>query len=131
MKLTVPKVIGKNVYNFEVEGDNLHAVVMESQKLSFRDVTKCGLCESDWLYLTAYVTKEGGYEYVKVVCAKCRGSITFGKAKEKKDVYFLRKTQEGRLDWQEDTRAEKKEVKPQATSGGDSNYSGGGDEAPF
>ena len=108
MKLNVNKKIGRNEYVFQVEGDNLHAVLMETKKLSFNDVPKCGLCDSDLLYLTAYTTKEQGFEYVKVVCAKCSGSVTFGKSKDKKDVYFLRKTDDYKLDWQEDTRTEKK-----------------------
>ena len=115
MQLNVVKKIGNKEYVFQVEGDNLHAVLMEEKKLSFRDVHKCGLCESDWLYLTAYVTKEQGYEYAKVCCAKCGASVTFGKSKDKKDVYFLRKTPENKLDWQEDTRSDKKPQAPTRT----------------
>ena len=108
MQLQVIKKIGNQEYPFTVEGANLFECLMESKKLSFQNVPKCGLCDSDWLYLTAYTTKEQGFEYVKVVCAKCSGSVTFGKSKDKKDVYFLRKTDDYKLDWQEDTRTEKK-----------------------
>jgi len=100
MKYNITKQIGKNAHHFQVEGENFHEAVMEAQKLSFRDVEKCGLCESDNLYLSAYVTKEDKYEYVKIVCAACRASLTFGKSKDKKDTYFLRRNDRG-LDWQE------------------------------
>jgi len=108
MKMTIAKMIGKNAVPFEVEGKNLFELIMASKKLSFRDVHKCGLCESDLLYLNAYITTEGNYEYTKIVCAGCRASITFGQTKKDKDVFFLRKNDEGGLDWQAYVEQEKK-----------------------
>ncbi len=74
---------------------------MELTKLSFRDVYKCGKCGSDSLYLRAYITEKDKYEYIKICCAKCKASITFGKAKNQKDLFFLRKNDDKSLDWQE------------------------------
>ena len=111
MKMTFQKQIGNKTYLFEVEGNNLHDVVMESEKLSFPSVTKCGLCESEYLSLKAYVTKEG-YEYTKVVCHKCGASVTFGQRRDNKDQFFLRKTEQGRLEWQE--KPQQDSPKPQA-----------------
>ena len=100
MKLLLTKRLGKNAVTFEVEGRNLFECQMEAQKLSFSDVYKCGLCDSEYLVLKAYKTKEGGYEYVKVVCLKCRASVTFGKKKDDPDTYFLRRKENSRdLDW--------------------------------
>lgn len=113
MKLTIPKTIGKTVYHFQVEGENLHAVLMESQKLSFQNVKSCEICKSDNLYLRAYITDKDKYEYVKIQCAKCRASLTFGKSKSDKDTYFLRKKDNGDLDWQEykeETKTDEPEI---------------------
>jgi len=108
LKLNVKKVIGKNGYVFQVEGNNLFDVMMESQRLSFNDVYKCGLCESDKLYVRAYVTEKEKYEYIKICCAECRGSLTFGKAREKKDTYFLRRNEDKTYAWQPYEEGEKK-----------------------
>ena len=104
MKLQVPKKVGCNTYNFEVEGDTLHDVLMEAKKLSFRDVKCCGLCDSELLYLTAYVTREDKYEYTKVACAKCGGSVTFGQVKKDPSVFFLRRNDDKSLKWEADER---------------------------
>jgi len=98
MKLIISKHVGKRKYQFEVEGKNLFELVEASQKLSFSDVYKCALCNSDNLYLTAYRTKEKGYEYVKLACAACRASITFGQPTKEPNTFYLRK-QNGILDW--------------------------------
>jgi hypothetical protein len=92
--MLISKQIGKNAYVFTVEGNNLFELVQESQKLSFNDVYKCGLCSSDKLGLRSYITEKGGYEYVKIQCNACGGQVTFGKNKEKKDSFFLRKNPE-------------------------------------
>ena len=98
MKLTIPKKVGKRVYHFQVEGQNLHQVVMESQKLSFNDVATCGLCGKDNLVLVARVAQ--GYHYTEIKCLDCRASLTFGQRKESPDTYFLRRDQETKaLDW--------------------------------
>jgi len=101
LQMSIKKVIGKRGYTFILTGENLHQVIMEAQKLSFQDVYKCGKCESDHLYLWAYTTKQDKYEYIKIVCAECKASITFGKSKKDKDTYYLRKADNGDLDWQE------------------------------
>jgi hypothetical protein len=100
MQLSIRKQIGKTSYTFLVEGKNLWDVVMESEKLSFQDVHECGLCKCDLLYLKAYKTKEKGFKYVKIVCSKCKGSLTFGSTQNDPDIYYLRKTDNGKFDWQ-------------------------------
>ncbi len=98
MKLNITKKIGNTNYVFQVEGANLFEVITEAQKLSFGNVIKCGVCGSDRLEIRAY---SGEFEYVKVVCMACRGQLTFGKKKNEKDVYFLRRREDHSLDWQE------------------------------
>jgi DNA-directed RNA polymerase subunit RPC12/RpoP len=100
MQMTFNKTIGKNTYTFIVEGNNLFELVQESQKLGFYDVYKCGLCSSDKLGLRSYVTKDDGYEYVKVSCGECGAQVTFGKSKEVKDTYFLRKNKDKLIAWE-------------------------------
>ena len=100
MKMLIGKTIGKRVYKFEVEGENLFECVMQSQRLGFNDVYKCGMCESEKLYLSAYITKEGSYEYTKIVCANCGGSITFGQTKKDKNCFFLRRNEDKTYAWQ-------------------------------
>ena len=107
MQLQVIKKIGNQEYPFTVEGANLFECLMESKKLSFQGVSKCGLCDSDWLYLTAYETKEG-YKYAKVCCVKCNGSVTFGQPQKSPDTFYLRKNEDGKLKWEADDRTEKK-----------------------
>lgn len=100
MQMYINKQVGKNKYVFVVEGDNLHQVVMESRKLSFYDVHKCGLCGSDELYLSAHVAgKKGEYEYTTINCNKCKATLTFGQTKADKDVFFLRRNDKKELDW--------------------------------
>jgi len=101
MELIITKKIGNKSYPFYVSGNNFFEVMLESQKLSFRDVKGCGLCQSDNLYPRAYVTKEDHYKYVKIICADCGGSITFGQTKDDPDVFYLRRTETGAYDWQE------------------------------
>jgi hypothetical protein len=91
MKMTIKKQIGLQSYDFTVEGRNLHELVMEGEKLAFPNIEKCGICEDNHLYLTAYVTKEEGYKYVKVACSKCRASVTFGQPKTSPDTFYLRR----------------------------------------
>ena len=86
----VKKKIGKEVHSFSIEGKNLHDVVMESKKLSFGDIEKCGLCGSDDLELSAHVTEEDGYDYTYIRCKKCRATLNFGQQKKNDDIYYLR-----------------------------------------
>jgi len=89
----VKKRIGRDVHSFSVEGKNLHEVVMESKKLSFNDVTNCGLCGSDELELSGHVTEEDGFDYTYVRCKKCRATLNFGQQKKNDDIYYLRTTE--------------------------------------
>jgi len=100
MRLKVPKKFGKRTYQFEVDGDNLHSVIMESEKLSFPNVEKCGMCGGENLRIRAYVTEKDKYEYVKVECWDCKASLTFGKKKNEKDVYFLRRNEDNSFKWE-------------------------------
>lgn len=99
MEMIIKKQIGNKSYTFVVAGKTFWDVIMESEKLSFYDVSKCGLCGSENLYLTAYETKEEGYKYAKVACAKCKASITFGQPKKNPETFYLRKDEEGNYDW--------------------------------
>ena len=100
----IKKVIGKTTYTFQVEGKNLYEMQTEAQKLGFSNVYKCGMCESDSLYLRSYLAKDkkdnSEYEYTKICCANCKSSVTFGQTKKDRDTFFLRKNDEGNLDWQ-------------------------------
>ncbi len=107
MKLTITKTIGNKNYNFEFEGADLHECLMESQKISFYDLMKCGLCESPYLRLFAYITKEEKYKYIKVMCEACKGGLTLGQSKADHAYYFRRNKDTKALDW--DKYEEKKE----------------------
>ena len=97
MQLTIKKKIGRNSYTFIVEGKTLYDALMESNKLSFDDVEKCGICGGDNLVLGAH-SATGGFKYVDIKCKnfKCRASLTFGKPKEDPDTFFLRKEDSGK-----------------------------------
>ena len=99
MQLTVHKKIGLTVYPFTVVGENLHECFMQAQKLSFYDVHECGLCQDKALYVRAYITDKDKYEYLKIVCSKCKATLTFGKSKQDKDTFFLRRNDDGTLQW--------------------------------
>ena len=99
MDKIIKKKIGKETYTYVVRGEDLHAVEMQAKKLSFYDVPSCGLCKSDDLYLTAYITEEDKYKYLKIVCRNCKGSLTFGTRKDEPDTYYLRKNGDGGLAW--------------------------------
>ena len=62
---------------------------MESKKLSFYDVHKCGECGSDDLVLDAHVAQEK-FNYTTVKCNKCKASVNFGQQQKDKDVFYLR-----------------------------------------
>ena len=97
MQLTIKKKIGKQSYTFIVEGKTLYDTLMESNKLSFGDVDKCGICGSDNLVLGAHEAK-GKFKYVDIKCMNygCRASLTFGKPQEDPDTYYLRKEDTGK-----------------------------------
>lgn len=99
MHYTVKKVIGKHTHEFTFIGEDFFEVVMESQQLGFYDVYKCGLCDSDHLYLRAYKTEKGGFEYVKICCGACKAQLTFGKTKKDGD-FFLRRNEDKTYAWE-------------------------------
>ncbi len=88
-KMKIEKKVGKRNYEFTVEGENLHEAVMESKKLSFYDVHKCGCCGSDDLVLDAHVAK-GKFKYTTIKCNKCRASVNFGQQQEDSNIFYLR-----------------------------------------
>lgn len=88
-KMKIEKKVGKRNYEFTVEGENLHEAVMESKKLSFYDVHKCGCCDSDDLVLDAHVAK-GKFKYTTIKCNKCRASVNFGQQQEDSNIFYLR-----------------------------------------
>ncbi len=98
--MQVVKQIGNTTHHFTVTGENLHQCQMEAQKLSFYNVPTCGLCGSEKLYLRAYITEADKYEYIKICCGGCKATLTFGKSKKDKDTFFLRRRDDGMLDWQ-------------------------------
>lgn len=99
MKYTITKRIGKDSHHFQVEGVNLWECLIEAEKLSFPNVKACGECGKEFLYLHAYVAGEKKYKYAKVVCASCGASVTFGQRSDDPDVFYLRKNENGDLDW--------------------------------
>lgn len=88
-KMKIEKKVGKRTYEFTVEGENLHEAVMESKKLSFYDVHKCGCCGSDDLVLDAHVAKNK-YKYTTIKCNSCKASVNFGQQQEDSNVFYLR-----------------------------------------
>jgi hypothetical protein len=114
MQLFIKKQIGKQQYNFVVEGENLEQLLLENNKLSFEDVHQCGICGSSDLHLNGRVAKTlkdpskpakgfDEYTYSEIKCRECRASVVFGKTKEDPNVFFLRKREENGyriLDWQ-------------------------------
>jgi len=89
--MKVDKKIGKRTYEFTVQGENLFDAVMESKKLSFYDVHKCGCCGSDDLSLDAHVA-QNKFKYVTIKCNNrdCRASLNFGSQTENPDIFYLK-----------------------------------------
>jgi len=100
MKLTIKKKIGVSQYDFIFEGSDLFECLMESQKISFYDLTNCGICESNLLRIYAYETKEDKFKYIKVICASCKGSLTLGQSKKDNAYYYRKNEHTKKLDWQ-------------------------------
>jgi len=99
LTLSTNKKVGKNNYTLSGDGENLFECVQELNKASFGDIQKCGVCDSDNLYLEAHVA-QGKYKYHSIKCAKCRSSLTFGKREDDDNVSFLRRKEDGSYDWQ-------------------------------
>ena len=107
MQVSKQLKLGVSEYIITGQGEDFHAALMDLGKASIYSLNKCGLCESDLLRFNAYLTKDDNYRYIKVVCGKCRGSLTLGESKQDRANYY-RKNAEGRLDWK---AYEGKEVK--------------------
>ena len=89
IKKIVKKRIGKEIHTFQVEGENFQDVVMESKKLSFGNVVKCGLCGSDNLELSAHIAKKK-FKYVNIICRNCKAYLNFGQQQEDNTIYYLK-----------------------------------------
>ncbi len=98
LQMMITKRIGRRQFHFTVQGSNFHETVAEYDRLSFPDVAACGLCGSDNLDLTSRVA-QGKFKYTSVKCLSCRGDITFGKLERDEQTVFLRKKENGELDW--------------------------------
>lgn len=98
MRINVTKKIGKTNYNFQFEGANLFDVITESQKLSFNDVPKCGVCGKDNLILNARKAQEK-FKYTEIKCLDCKASLTFGQKQDDPDTFYLRRNENKELDW--------------------------------
>lgn len=98
MELMITKRLGRRQFHFTVQGANFHEVIAEYDRLSFPDVPKCALCGSDNLDLTARVAQDK-FKYTSLKCLDCRGDVTFGKRADDDKTVFLRKTEDGKLDW--------------------------------
>ncbi len=110
MELFIKKKIGKELYTFTVEGKNLFECVLESQKLSFGNVDKCGICAGDNLILNARLAGPKKFKYVEIKCLSCKGALVFGSMTEQPDTYYLRKDKETKkYDWKEYNPDEKNE----------------------
>ncbi|WP_019946693.1 hypothetical protein [Hymenobacter aerophilus] len=98
LQMMVSKRLGRRQFHFTVQGATFHDTVAEYDRLSFPDVAKCGLCGSDNLDLTAREA-QGKFKYTSLRCLDCRGDVTFGKRQDDDQTVFLRKTEDGKLDW--------------------------------
>lgn len=101
IRRTVKKQIGKQTLHYQCEGKTFFQLELEVKKLSFGDVTHCGICKSDNLDLNARLT-EDNFEYVEVKCLACKAALVFGQPKKEKETYYLRRKKDGtrEYDWQ-------------------------------
>jgi len=88
LKMKIEKKIGKRTYEFTVEGESLFDAVIESKKLSFYDVNKCGCCGSDDLILDAHIATK--FKYTTIKCNSCRASVNFGRQQDDDNIFYLR-----------------------------------------
>lgn len=99
MKISDKKKIGNRTYTITGEGKNLFECLYELSSLSFGDVEKCGICQSDKLILNARIAGKKKFEYAEVKCLSCRASVVFGKMQENPNMFFLRKNDTKQPDW--------------------------------
>ena len=106
--------VGTQNYKLSGQGETFDEAAQQLAKVgSLYDMPKCGLCDSDWLRLTSYITKDGNnYHYNKLQCGKCRGSLNISEAKADSSRYY-KKNDDNKPDWQEyKGKEDNKEVKP-------------------
>lgn len=109
MQYAIKKKIGNETHSFLVEGKNLFEVVMESQKLSFGNVEKCGVCSGTNLILNARIAGVKKFKYVEIKCLSCKAALVFGNMTESPDVYYLRKDEKKQHAWKAYNPEEKDE----------------------
>lgn len=102
MTIDIEKHIGKRTYTFSFQGNNLPECLLEAQKLSFDDVYKCGLCNSDNLILRTRIAGKKKFQYTEIKCLKagCHGTLVLGKTQEDPDTFFLRRNEDKTLKWE-------------------------------
>jgi hypothetical protein len=98
LQMMTTKRIGRRQFHFTTQGVDLHAAVAEKDRLSFQDVNVCGCCGSDNLDLVSRVAQDK-FKYTSVKCLDCRADLTFGKTQKDEHTYFLRRNDQGQLDW--------------------------------
>jgi hypothetical protein len=119
IEMIIKKKFGRNSATFVVSADNFHEAVLESAKLSFGDMDKCGECGKDNLSLSAHKTKEEGYVFAYVKCNDCRATLNFGQQKKDTSVVYYRMKEDEKgerilvngkpqLDWRKPEPKEKK-----------------------
>jgi hypothetical protein len=81
--------IGNEYHSFSTEGENLNEVVLNSKKLSFGDITSCGMCGSADLELSAHIAQDK-YHYTYIRCKSCKATLNFGQQQKDKDIFYLR-----------------------------------------
>jgi hypothetical protein len=96
MQMTIERRIGRNSYQFTVDGSNLFEAIKESENLAFTDVQACGCCGSDNIELTA--REPHGYKYASIRCNDCKAQANFGQRRDNPKTFFLKK-REGSLAW--------------------------------
>lgn len=111
------KKIGRQIYTFVSEGNNLYECIMESQKLSFGDIDKCGKCPSDNLILNARFAQKQ-YKYVEVKCLSCKAALVFGCTKQDPNTFYLRRNKKTKqYDWKEYNPDQPDLIVPDADNG--------------
>ena len=100
MEISKKLTIGQDEYIITGQGKNFTEASLDLAKVaSLYDIKECGLCKSEWLRLYAYVTKDGNsYEYAKITCGKCRGSLNISEAKSDGSRYYQR-GEDKKLNW--------------------------------
>ena len=111
MKMYFKKTIGKTVYTFVADGENLYDMITESKKLSFSDVYKCGKCGADSLELNAHLA-QGKYKYAHIDCKKCGAQLIFGQREDNPNIFFMRRDKDKKYDWQEWQRLDTRQAPP-------------------